>query len=237
MRTLAVTGRHPFTPLIRPLALQEKSQTDPAAGRSVPDGAADYLLANQTTDGAWALFGGTTAGTGDTNTTALAIQAMLVTGHRDDIGTAFAYLQRVQNSDGGFPYQNPSAYGTDTDADSTAYVLQALLAAGEPMVNWTPAGADPVGALLGLHDPESGGFFWQAAYPYPNVLATAQAIPALEGYTFVSLPRVGAANPPQVGTTVILLPETGGLAVLPVAAGLLGTALLGAGALLRRRSR
>ena len=207
------------------------------AGRPVPEGAAQYLLANQCTDGAWALFGGTTPGTGDTNTTALAIQALLVTGHRDEIGTAFAYLHRVQNVDGGFPYQNPSPYGTDTDANSTAYVLQALVAAGEPMGNWTPSGTDPKGALAALYDSATGAFFWQAAYPFPNVLATAQAIPALKGYTFVNLPRVGAAFAPQVAAGVPLLPETGGVALPAVALGLTGAAMVGAGLALRRRSR
>lgn len=207
------------------------------AGYPLSDGMADYLLENQCTDGAWALFGGTTPGTGDTNTTALAIQALLVMGHRDDIGGAFAYLQRVQNEDGGFPYQDPSPYGTDTDANSTAYVLQALRAAGESMAKWTPAGTDPVGALAGLYDPESKGFFWQASQPFPNVLATAQAIPALEGYTFVSLPQVGVAQPPGAATSTPLLPESGGGLSLPLMLGLSGLALLGAGLKLRRRDQ
>jgi len=206
------------------------------AGRPIPEGAARYLLDNQCTDGAWALFGGTTPGTGDTNTTALAIQALLVTGHRDDIGGAFAYLRRVQNGDGGFPYQNPSPYGTDTDANSTAYVVQALLAAGEPLGAWAPGGTDPLGALAALYDPASGAFFWQAAYPYPNVLATAQAVPALRGYTFVSLPRVGVARPPQATPSGVLLPESGGMAALPLATVLAGAALLTAGLALRRRA-
>ncbi|MBL7062626.1 MAG: cell wall anchor protein [Anaerolineae bacterium] len=211
------------------------------AGQPVPDGAAQYLLDNQRTDGAWALFGGTTAGTGDTNTTALAVQALIVTGHRDEIGDAFAYFRRVQNDDGGFPYQNPSDYGTDTDANSTAVVLQALLAAGEPLGNWTPGGTDPLGALVALHDPSSGAFFWQAAAPYPNVLATAQAIPAIAGYAFVHLPRVGVANAPEPVAApvldVILLPESGGLALLPVGLTGLGIIALGAGLALRRRWR
>ena len=208
-------------------------------GQPVPDGAAQYLLDNQCTDGAWALFGGTTAGTGDTNTTAMAVQALLVTGHQGEIGEAFAYFHRVQNSDGGFPYQNPSGYGTDTDANSTAVVLQALLAAGEPLSNWAPGGTDPLGALVALHDPASGAFFWQAAMPYPNVLATAQAIPAVASYTFVSLPRVGAANTPGpvVVPGFVLLPESGGVAPLPVGLTSLGVAALGAGFALRRRQR
>jgi hypothetical protein len=207
------------------------------AGQPVPDGAARYLLDNQCTDGAWALFGGTAASTGDTNTTALAVQALLVTGHQDRVGEAFAYFHRVQNGDGGFPYKSPSEYGTDTDANSTTVVLQALLAAGEPLGNWTPGGTDPLGALVALHDGTSGAFFWQAAMPYANVLATAQAIPAMAGYTFVNLPRVGAANAPGsvAAPGGVLLPESGGVVLLPGALVGLGIAALSAGAALRRR--
>ncbi|MGD8997052.1 MAG: terpene cyclase/mutase family protein [Anaerolineae bacterium] len=209
------------------------------AGRPVPEAAAQYLLDNQTTDGAWALFGGTAASTGDTNTTALAIQALLATSHRDSIGEAFAYLHRVQNSDGGFPYQVPSDYGTDTDANSTAYVLQALLAAGESLSTWAPAGTDPLGALVALHDPESGAFFWQAAVPFPNLLATAQAIPAVAGYTFLNLPRVAATSAPEAvaGSGTILLPESGGASPLPVGLIGLGAIAVLVGAVLRRRAR
>lgn len=164
------------------------------AGRWIPSQASEYLLDKQCADGAWALFGDTAAGAGDTNTTAVVIQALLVTGHRDDIGEAFNYLRRVQNDDGGFPYQSPSPYGTQTDANSTAYVCQALLAAGEPLGEWKPGVTDPLGALVALHDPASGAFFWQAAVPTPNVRATAQAVPAVAGYTFVHLPRVQATG-------------------------------------------
>jgi len=166
------------------------------AGQPVPEKAAQFLLNHQTDDGAWALFGDTAAGTGDTNTTALAIQALLITGHRDDIGEAFAYFRRVQNDDGGFPYQAPSEYGTDTDANSTAYVLQALLAADEPLGLWASTGTDPLGALVALQDPDTGAFFWKGSVPSANLLATAQAIPAIAGHAFVNIPRVHVANAP-----------------------------------------
>jgi hypothetical protein len=208
-----------------------------SAGQSVADEAAQYLLDNQADDGAWALFGGTEAGAGDTNTTALVIQALIATGHQEEIGDAFAYLHGVQNDDGGFPYQSPSDYGTDTDANSTAVVLQALLAAGEPLDDWSPQGVSPLDALLALHDADSGAFFWQAAMPGPNVLATAQAVPAVAGYTFVTLPRVEAGNPPGSTGDVqpAVLPESGGAALLPVVVIALGIVALNTGVALRRR--
>ena len=208
------------------------------AGQAVPEQAAQYLLDNQRDDGAWALFGGAEAAS-DTNTTALAVQALLATGHRDGIGEALAYFHQVQNDDGGFPYQNPSDYGTDTDANSTAVVLQALLAAGEPLSDWSPKGKSPLDALNALYDSKSGAFLWQAAVPGPNVLATAQAIPALADYTFVKLPRVEAATAPGPATAPVgtPLPESGGVALLPVGLIALGATALGTGFVLRRQSR
>lgn len=205
------------------------------AGQSIPEGAADYLVENQTTDGAWAFTGGTTEGTGDTNTTALAVQALLAAGRRDPIGGAVAYFRRVQNEDGGFPYQKPSPYGTETDANSTALVLQALMAADEPLDGWAVDAAR--GALEGLYDPESGAFFWQASAPFPNVSATAQAIPALEANTFLELGRVGVATLPEpaAGGDGALLPESGaGGLVAPIGWLVVGVFALVAGLRLRR---
>jgi len=205
------------------------------AGQAVPDQAVQYLLDNQSNAGWWALFAGADS-VGDTNTTALAVQALVATGQRADLGAAFTYLHGVQNEDGGFPYQNPSDYGTDTDANSTAVVLQALLAAGEPLSEWSPEGKSPLDALNGLYDPDSGAFLWQAAVPGPNVLATAQAIPALAGYTFVDLPHVEAASvPAPAAPGSVPLPESGGAAWLPVGLIALGAGALGTGIALRRR--
>jgi hypothetical protein len=212
------------------------------AGRAVPDGAAQYLANGQAVDGAWALFGETEAGGGDTNTTALVIQALIASNRRDGIDDALAYLERVQNDDGGFPYQNPSEYGTDTDANSTAVVLQALQAAGERHGDWAPGGTDPLGALTALYDPAVGAFSWQAAVPGPNVLATAQAIPALASRTFVFLPVAGTGEPdepsqvePSTPQPELFLPESGGVALVPLGAILLGATALSVGVALRRR--
>lgn len=229
----AATGRYGDTLVDHALAMLALA----AAGRPLPAGAAQALLDNQCADGAWALFGGTEAGTGDTNTTALAIQALQAAGHDEGLADALAYLHRVQNDDGGFPYQSPSAYGTDSDANSTAYVLQALLAANEPLSNWAPAGSDPLAALNTLYDPDSGGFFWQAAFPTPNVLATAQAIPALRGTTFVNLPRGDAAQAVQPQPAPVeVLPASGGVEVFAPATLLAGGLLLAVGLFLRRRA-
>jgi hypothetical protein len=216
------------------------------AGQPVPDGAAQHLVESQASDGAWALFGDKEPGAGDTNTTAVAIQALIAAGYQDGIDDALSYLRGVQNQDGGFPYQNPSEYGTDTDANSTAVVLQALLAAGETLDDWAPGGTDPLGALEALYDPTTSAFAWQAAVPGPNVLATAQAVPALVNQTFVSLPGAEASDTPDAAAEPAAegppatLPASGGPALVAGGTIALGLVLLTAGlGLLRglRRNR
>ena len=214
------------------------------AGEPVPQSAADLLKAQIADDGAWSLFGGPTPGLADTNTTALAMQALSIAGEPGTARSALAYLQRTQNADGGFPYQKPSAWGTDTDANSTAVVVQALYALGEPMGNWA-VGADPVGALLALWDAASGGYYWQAAVPVANIMATAQAVQAAEGMTLVDVAVVGASRAPQAATSaspvltgsdVPLLPVSGGFA--PSGALMfVGLLMLGAGLKLKNDRR
>jgi hypothetical protein len=208
------------------------------AGAPLPAGAVTAMTSQFTEDGAWALFGGTTPGTADTNTTALVMQALVAAGEPGAAAGALPYLRRMQNEDGGFPYQKPSAWGTETDANSTAVVIQALDALGEPLGNWLVNGTDPLGALLALWDEASGAYVWQASTPFSNMLATAQAVQASEGMNLVTLPQVSASNPP-VATTAApaaapLLPASGHAALSQgLMIGVL--VLVGLSALLRRK--
>lgn len=214
------------------------------AGEPLPAAAVELLIAEQQEAGGWAMLGGDEVA--DTNTTSLAVQALLAAGEEAAAKKAIAYFEAVQNPDGGFPWQNPSPYGTDTDANSTAVVLQSLVALGEDPANWAPEGASPVDALLALWDAESGAYNWQLAMPGANVLATAQAVQALSGMTLLDLsapktPLFAAATGVPVATPapvvtpapVPALPASGGHApgVLLLWA---GAALLGSGLLLRR---
>lgn len=216
------------------------------AGAPVPQSAIDLLKMQIADDGAWSLFGGPTAGLADTNTTALAMQALGAVGERDAASGALPYLQRMQNGDGGFPYQKPSAWGTDTDANSTAVVLQALYALGEPMSNWAATGIDPLGALLALWDASSGGYYWQAAVPFANIMASAQAVQAAEGMNLVNLAVVGASRAPQATKTtspVVVLDAVSDVPLLPASGGftpggaliLAGILMMCAGLVLRKR--
>ena len=192
------------------------------AGQSAPEDVVARLIVAQTDDGAWAFTGDTASGAGDTNTTALVVQALIAAGRRDAIGRALDYFRRTQNADAGWPYQSPSAFGTETDSNSTANVLQALVAAGEPLSDWSQAGqSDPLGALVHLQDAQTGAFNYQASAPGANLLATAQAIPALKRVTLARLPvaRTSGAGAPSAAAD-LAAPQT-----LPVAGGQLSPAL------------
>jgi hypothetical protein len=159
-----------------------------AAGEAIPEAALEPLRTAQAEDGGWAFDGSTASGAADSNTTALVIQALVAGGHGDDpmVDRAVAFLSTLRAPDGGF------AYGpTDplvADANSTALVLQALIAAGEDPASreW---GNAPL--TLAFFQTPSGGLRYMAADEEPNLLATVQAIPAMEG---LSLPLVRACG-------------------------------------------
>lgn len=156
-----------------------------AAMQTVPVTATDRLKAAQLSSGGWE-FNPTWGA--DSNTTALAIQALIAAGEPATSTVVISgtnYLHTLQNDDGGFPWTKPSPWGTDTDANSTALVIQALIAAGQnPLdVAWTKSGGNPLDALLALQQPD-GSFNYQAAVPGSQVMATAAALPALMGKPF-----------------------------------------------------
>ncbi len=201
-----------------------------STGRTVPGAAISWMTQVQTPEGGWSWSSEPAAAGPDTNSTALAVQALAAAGvgpADPTIRRALAYLHTQQNADGGFPYANPSPYGTDTDANSTALVVQALVAAGQDPegAEWTVNGKTPLTALWKLQLP-NGALEWQAGLG-ENSLATYQAVPA---FMLAPFPLARTA----LGELPALLPETGaggryfGLA-------LVGLALLGLGVLVRAR--
>jgi hypothetical protein len=151
-----------------------------AVEAEIPAPAFRALLAAQLPDGGWSYDGSAATGS-DTNTTAIAMMALSGRPSAGDALTrARAYLRTQQNSDGGFPYSQTSAYGNATDANSTAVVLQAILALGEDPSgpDWTQAGGKPLTALAALQN-SSGALRYSNAMVDDNALATYQAVPAL----------------------------------------------------------
>jgi len=140
--------------------------------------ARDWLASQQQGEGGFDASGWGT----DTDTTALAIEALVATGEpptSDVIVDALGYLQSQQSPTGGFPSTN--VWGPASNANSTAYVIQSLVAVREnPLaVRWTVDGATPMDDLLSFQA-ASGAFEWQTGSG-EGVMATAQAIPALMG--------------------------------------------------------
>ena len=155
-----------------------------AFSQAVPAAAVDYLKNSQQSDGGWEWAPGWTS---DTNTTALALQALVAAGEPVDssaIISGLNFLEAAQNNDGGFPYDSDSPFGADSDANSTAYVVQALLAGGEdPLTDtWTISNSNPISYLLSMQLSD-GSFEWQKGQG-ANQIATQQAIPALLNRSF-----------------------------------------------------
>lgn len=167
-----------------------------ALDQAVPPAAVAYLKSLQQSDGGWEWTPGGFGNGTDTNTTALATQALIAAGEPNTstaITAAIAYLHAAQNDDGGFPYDADSPYGTDSDANSTAYVSQALSAAGEDPSSWAPAGSSVSDYLLSLQLPD-GSLEWQPGLG-ANLLATQQAIPALLGKPYPLAARAVSVCP------------------------------------------
>ena len=211
-----------------------------SAERPIPVAAVDLIKTAQQTGGGWA-WDGSAATAADTNTTAVAVQALAAGGEASSSNTtaqALSYYHGIQNDDGGWPYQSPSSFGTATDANSTAVTIQAILAAGQDPAGaeWTTGtGQTPLAVLAALQNP-SGAFAWQATVRDDNLLATVQALPALAGKPFpLATINVGpAAAPPPAST----MPVTGGPAIylaLPLI--LAGLALAAGGYALRRKTK
>jgi hypothetical protein len=150
-----------------------------AAGETVPDAALDPIRAAQAENGGWAYDGTTDPDAADSNTTALIIQALVATGHSDDpmVDRALSFLHTLQAPDGsGFAYQ--AGDPLQTDANSTALVVQALVAAGEDLT--FPDWGDAMAALLRFQTSE-GGFRYLGGDTAANLFATVQAMPAVAG--------------------------------------------------------
>jgi prenyltransferase beta subunit len=163
-------------------------------GTEVPDTAIEVLRTTQTEDGSWGFDGGTAAGTGDTNTTSMVIQALVAAGLSDDsmVARGLDYLKSTQVETGAFPYQPGSA--PNGDANSTAFVVQAIIAVGQDpaSTDWNNAAA----ALATFQNP-SGAFQYTDDQPDDNLFATLQAIPAIAGqaYPIAGVADVDAATP------------------------------------------
>ena len=161
-----------------------------AMSEQVPDSALEPLRATQSADGGWAFDGSTGAGTADSNTTSMIIQALVAAGFGDSdlIPPAIAFLQTLQAPDGsGYAYG--PADPLVADGNSTALVAQALIAVNED--------ASAALAALASYQLPDGSLRYMLTDTDPNLLATVQGIPALAGMPLpvvTGCPTDGAAS-------------------------------------------
>lgn len=144
-----------------------------AAGQSVPVTATTYLVSLQAPDGSW--------DGGSPDSTGLAVLALLGSGHLQPtdapIQAALDYFRNTQRPSHGW---RPSWDSASLNADSTAWVLQALRAVGYAPTSL--AWDAPASALLTLQqtDGRIGG-------TYANAYSTAEALFGLSGRPLYSL--------------------------------------------------
>jgi len=148
-----------------------------SSGENILPEAVAYLKSHIQPSGGWAWFPGEAE---DSNTTAIAIQALIAAGEpvtSPEISNALTFLQSFQNPDGGFSYSQE--YLGTSDGNSTAYAIQAILAAGQSPASeeWSKDGQNPIFYLLDLQLAD-GSFEWQPGSG-SNDLATMQAVVAL----------------------------------------------------------
>jgi hypothetical protein len=187
------------------------------ANQPVPPAAVARLKALQGPEGGWAFTGETTPGAADTNTTAVAVQALVAAGEEQSsavLQKARAYLLTQQNTDGGFPYQKEGEFGGESDVNSTSYVSQALIELND-FENSDKAKA----YIVSLQKP-SGAIQWKASEPDDNAGATYQAIPALLDVTLARpYDRRIAVGMPATGMPESLVGLIAAVAVLTLAVG------------------
>jgi len=147
-----------------------------AAGVALPAGAVPWLVRQQNHDGG---FSFASAGApSDVDDTGAALEALAAAGGAPSgaLGRAVAYLRGQQNPDGGLPQQN----GAASNAQSTAWAIQGLLAAGVDLASIRRAGRSPLDYLRSLVAAD-GHVRYAAGNDQTPVWVTGEALMALAG--------------------------------------------------------
>ena len=206
-----------------------------AAGVTPDPTAVQWLLDQQCDDGSWmphrtdlsepcAFDGGAFVGP-DTNSTALAISGLIAAGAGGEpaVADALAWLDSVQNDDGGWGFFP----GDGSDPNSTAVVVMALRSAGvldDP--EFDDRAGSPLESLLSFQlacaaGADAGAFTFPGSGDLPNTMATAQGTSAAAGATLgITGPLVTVSFedpcPPTTTTTTTTTTSTTTTSTVPV---------------------
>jgi Prenyltransferase and squalene oxidase repeat len=142
-----------------------------AAGRPLPQATIRFLLEHQSRSGGWSWAVGVRPDSNDTSAVIEALRAAKVSGR--PIRRGLAFLRRLQNRDGGFALVDRRG----SDAQSTAWAIQAFVAAGRKPGR---AGYQYLARLRR----SDGSYRYDARYAVTPVWVTAQVLPALAGRPF-----------------------------------------------------
>ena len=167
-----------------------------AAGETPPPMATQTLINLQQPDGGWKYdLSGSPWNTTTPDSTGLAMQALIAAGVAADdasIVNAIGFMQAQQDAQGGWG-----------NANSTAYAMQGLLAAGEDLItDWSVGGHSPYDALAAYQKPD-GPFVWTWGWPEDNGLATWQAVPALLGRAMPIYPPLALSQGQNLAGLVV----------------------------------
>jgi energy-coupling factor transport system substrate-specific component len=155
-----------------------------AAGRSPSDpvvrDAGRWLVGQQGADGGFSFA--TRGASEDVDDTAAALQGVIDVGGRGSpaVRRAVSFLRRAQNPDGGYAQQ----VGGASNAQSTAWAVQGLLAAGEDVRAVTRAGSRSPLAYIESLVASDGSVRYSRTSAQTPVWVTAQALIALAGKPF-----------------------------------------------------
>jgi len=146
-----------------------------AAGTQPGAASLAWLSRQQDSDGGFNYA--TAGGSSDIDDTGAALEALAGSGDAAAVGRAVAFLHGNQNPDGGFP----SSPGQDSNAQSTAWAIQGLLAVGVDPGTFHHAGAEsPLQYLQSLVAPD-GHVRYSRSEDQTPVWVTSEAMMALAG--------------------------------------------------------
>ena len=176
-----------------------------AAGRSAGDpsvrAAGRWISGQQDSDGGFNFATG--GGSSDVDDTAAALQGLIDAGITKGpvVSRALRYLTAAQNLDGGFAMQR----GEESNAQSTAWAIQGLIAAGRNPAKMRRNGSrTPIGYLQSLVAPNGSVRYSRTSSQSP-VWVTAQALTALAGRPLPIAPP-SKARPASIAKAVTATP-------------------------------